>query len=98
MRLSRLRQPYQTINTPIILANDKTITVSRNGLTPLLLWYELNCSKREKLEEMGKEEALKNLKKYFGASKRKPSDEELEKVREKVGEEFLKEWKSKKLR
>lgn len=31
---------------------DNTITGSRNGLTPLFLWYELKCAKREKFEQV----------------------------------------------
>ncbi len=33
-------------------SSDKTITGSRNGLSPLILWYELKSAKREKLTEI----------------------------------------------
>lgn len=34
---------------------DNTISGSRNGLSPLFLWYELQCARREKFEEVVKE-------------------------------------------
>ncbi len=34
---------------------DNTITGSRNGLSPLLLWYEIKCAQRAKFEEVIKD-------------------------------------------
>ncbi len=33
-------------------AKDNTITGSRNGLSPLFLWHELNCAKEGKFEKL----------------------------------------------
>ena len=45
---------------------------------------------RDKIKEIGKEKALKMLAKNFGSSKKKVSDEELEKARHIVGKRFIK--------
>ena len=45
---------------------------------------------REKMTKMEKEELLKNIDRLAGSSKRKTTDEQLHKVREKLGEELLK--------
>lgn len=47
---------------------------------------------REKLEDLEKDEALRNLRKYFGASERKITDEEIHKA----GEEAIKSLAKKK--
>lgn len=49
---------------------------------------------REKLQEMEREERLK---KYFGASKKKTTDEELERIRERAVKQLAREkgWKLK---
>lgn len=46
---------------------------------------------RERMRDLEKEKALKNLEKYFGASKRKTTDKELERAREKAWRELVKE-------
>jgi metal-responsive CopG/Arc/MetJ family transcriptional regulator len=46
---------------------------------------------RDKLKEEDKQRALKWLDRVYGASKRKTTDEQLEKVREKISEELLKD-------
>lgn len=50
---------------------------------------------RSKIEELEKKRALKNLEKYFGASKTKTTDEELERIREEVGNEYMKKFRLK---
>lgn len=47
---------------------------------------------RSKIEELEKKRALKNLEKYFGASKIKTTDADLERAREEVGKEIMKEF------
>ncbi len=49
--------------------------------------------KMEEFVDLQKEEALARLKKIYGASKRKTTDEELHKVREEVFEELEREIK-----
>lgn len=48
---------------------------------------------RDKIKKLEKEEALHKLKKVFGASKKKTTDEELHKAGEKAFEELEKEIK-----
>ncbi len=50
---------------------------------------------RDKLSDLEKEEALKNLKKYFGASKTKITDKELHEARERAVKSLAKKrgWK-----
>ena len=48
---------------------------------------------RDKIRDLEKEEALLRLKKLYGASKRKTTDEELHKAGEKAFEELEKELK-----
>ncbi|MBU2476874.1 ribbon-helix-helix domain-containing protein [Candidatus Micrarchaeota archaeon] len=48
---------------------------------------------RDKLKELEREKAWKNFEKLKGASPIKYSDEEYMKIREKVGEEFMKKFK-----
>jgi len=50
---------------------------------------------RGKLVDLEKEESLRKLRKYFGASKRKTTDEEFRKIRDKVGEQYFKELEAK---
>ncbi len=47
---------------------------------------------RSKIEELDRKRALKNLHKYFGASKTKTTDEELERIREKAADKIFKEF------
>ncbi|MFQ5531757.1 MAG: ribbon-helix-helix domain-containing protein [Candidatus Nanoarchaeia archaeon] len=47
---------------------------------------------REKIKELEKEEALARVRKIYGASKRKTTDEELHKAREEVSEELRREF------
>lgn len=51
------KQYVQQIGTKIEYtgAVDNTITGSRNGLSPLLIWYELKCAQRKKFEEIVKD-------------------------------------------
>ena len=48
---------------------------------------------REKLSELEKDEILKNIAKLRGSSKRKTTDEQLHKAREKVFEELSNKFK-----
>ena len=50
---------------------------------------------REKLEDLEKEGYLRKLRKYFGASKKKTTDGEFRKLREKAGEQYFKELEAK---
>lgn len=47
---------------------------------------------RDKLRELEKEKAIKKLEQYFGSAKMKISDEEHEKIREKVAREYAKKF------
>jgi Arc/MetJ-type ribon-helix-helix transcriptional regulator len=48
---------------------------------------------RDKLKTISREEALKNLDKYFGASKTRVTDEEYERARHEVFQKYIKEFK-----
>lgn len=50
---------------------------------------------RDKVIDLRKERAKEKLKKYLGWSKTNTSDEELERIREKVGKEIMKEHRIK---
>lgn len=45
---------------------------------------------RDKIRDLEKEKALKNLKKYFGASKKKTTDKQLHEAREKAFKDLAK--------
>lgn len=47
---------------------------------------------RDKIKNISKEEALQNLQRFFGKAKTKTTDEELERIREKVGKEYMKKF------
>lgn len=47
---------------------------------------------RSKIEELQRKRAIKNLEKYFGASKIKTTDKEHERIREEVGREYAKKF------
>lgn len=47
---------------------------------------------RERIKELEKEEALARVRKLYGASKRKTTDEELDKARIEVSNELMKEF------
>lgn len=47
---------------------------------------------REKLEQLKKEELIKELMKFRGAAKKKTSDEELRRIREQVSSEMLEKY------
>ncbi|MBU2637417.1 MAG: ribbon-helix-helix domain-containing protein [Nanoarchaeota archaeon] len=47
---------------------------------------------RSKIEELQKKRALKNLEKYFGASKLKTTDNEHERIRDEVAKEYAKKF------
>ena len=48
---------------------------------------------RDKLKSLEREEALKNVEKFFGSSNHKTSDEQLHKAREKLAKEYEKRFK-----
>ena len=50
---------------------------------------------REKVKELEKEEALSKIRKIYGSSKKKTTDEELHKIGDKAFEEIKKELNSK---
>ena len=50
-------------------------------------------SVRQKLKNLEKEEALARVRKLYGSSKRKTTDEQLHKVREKLAREYEKRFK-----
>lgn len=50
---------------------------------------------RDRLVDLEKEESLMKLRKYFGASKKKTTDEEFRKLRDKVGEQYFRELEAK---
>ena len=48
---------------------------------------------RDKMKELEREQALKNIDKLFGSSKHKTSDEELHKAREKLAKKYEEKFK-----
>lgn len=63
-------------------------TLSNNGYSTRTEF--IRDAIRDKLRELEKDEALKRLKKFFGASEKKTRDKKLEETRKKLSEEMIK--------
>ncbi|HLC86244.1 MAG TPA: ribbon-helix-helix domain-containing protein [Candidatus Nanoarchaeia archaeon] len=46
---------------------------------------------RNKIEDLEKQKAIENVRKFYGSSKRKTTDEELHKVRKEISKELMKD-------